>query len=258
MRREGLSNTALYAVVIATLLLTATTTLAFYTHDMSADSGGNAKQIFDLGEHVYARSTHGKWEIVTIMDVYVTTSREWADGEVIATHMITGKKFTVTVDGEGNIPLTYLGTFTQGDYDIVTDMDRDWLLGAVDDVDQSVGYGFQTLPVQLGAFHATTHKGRITIRWRTETEVNNIGFNVYRSPQPNGRFVKINKKLIPGQGNKAMPTNYVFVDTTAKTGPAYYYYLEDIDVAGHRGRSSLVKTKDVLRRAITWGRLKRK
>ena len=115
-----------------------------------------------------------------------------------------------------------------------------------------------SLPVELSSFVATTgDNGKVTLRWRTETEMNNIGFRIYRGEKKDGKFVKINKKLIPGQGSKPMPTDYEFVDKTTKPGRVYYYYLEDIDVAGNREKSEVVNSRKPVNVVTMWGKLKK-
>lgn len=70
----------------------------------------------------------------------------------------------------------------------------------------------------------------ITVEWRTETEINAAGFNVYRADSPNGPYTKINERLIPGEGSPSAGAAYVFVDDTVRPGNTYYYRLEDIEL----------------------------
>ena len=58
-----------------------------------------------------------------------------------------------------------------------------------------------TLPVELSLFTATTSAGGVIIRWRTETEVGNIGFRIYRSEEKDGNYTKV--ASISGGGNSA-------------------------------------------------------
>ncbi len=115
----------------------------------------------------------------------------------------------------------------------------------------------QSLPVTLSSFAAIPTDSGVTLKWRTESEVGNIGFNIYRSEKKDGKFVKINDKLIPGAGNSAMPNSYQFVDKTAIKGREYYYYLEDVDVAGLRNKFSIISSKNAEKLAATWGRIKK-
>ena len=114
-----------------------------------------------------------------------------------------------------------------------------------------------SLPVTLSSFAATPTDSGVTLKWKTESEVGNIGFNIYRSEKKDGKFVKINDKLIPGAGNSAMPNSYQFVDKTAIKGKLYYYYLEDVDVAGLRNKFSIISSKNAEKLAATWGRIKK-
>jgi len=60
------------------------------------------------------------------------------------------------------------------------------------------------------------------------------------SSSPNsGEFGYIG--FVSGAGNSAMPRDYQFVDKKAEAGKTYFYYLEDIDVAGERSKSKIIK-----------------
>jgi hypothetical protein len=115
-----------------------------------------------------------------------------------------------------------------------------------------------SLPVTLSSFAAIPTDSGVTLKWRTESEVDHLGWNIYRSENKDGKFVKINKELIPGAGNSAMPNGYQFVDKTAIKGKQYYYYLEDVDMAGTRNKSSIITTsKDAGKLTTTWSKIKK-
>ena len=67
------------------------------------------------------------------------------------------------------------------------------------------------------------------LRWKTKTEIDNIGFNIYRSESENGGYVKINGDIIPAKGSATKGAEYKFIDGRVKSGRTYYYKLEDID-----------------------------
>jgi len=113
-----------------------------------------------------------------------------------------------------------------------------------------------SLPVELSSFTAVTGDGKVTLSWRTETETNNIGFNIYRSEKKDGKFVKIG--FVEGAGNSAFPHDYNFINKTAKSGKVYYYYLEDIDVEGNREKSDIVQSRSKRKLSTTWAKLKRR
>lgn len=83
-------------------------------------------------------------------------------------------------------------------------------------------------------------KGAITLIWRTESELDNYGFNIYRSDSENGPFEKINKEIIPGHGTTNEPHEYKYVDTECIVGKRYYYYLEEVDLKGNKKKISPV------------------
>ena len=115
-----------------------------------------------------------------------------------------------------------------------------------------------SLPVTLSAFTAIPTDSAVILKWRTESEVDNLGWDIYRSEKKDGKFIKINDELIPGAGNSAMPNTYQFVDKTVVKGRQYYYYLEDIDIAGMRNKSSIIPiSKDAKKLTTTWGKIKK-
>jgi hypothetical protein len=79
----------------------------------------------------------------------------------------------------------------------------------------------------------STKKGTITLRWRTESEQDNYGFNVYRSEKKDGPFEKINSTTVRGNGTTSEPHDYVYTDNEVYKGKTYYYYLMDVDLAGN-------------------------
>ncbi len=61
--------------------------------------------------------------------------------------------------------------------------------------------GDASLPVTLSSFTANAKDGEVTLRWRTETEVDNLGFYIYHSESKDGPFVRVNDSMIPSAGN---------------------------------------------------------
>jgi hypothetical protein len=99
----------------------------------------------------------------------------------------------------------------------------------------------QVVPVDLASFTATAGDRHILLKWRTESEIDNYGWNIYRSSSPKGDYVKINSSIIPGAGTSSSAHNYFYIDKELSNGTTYYYFLEDIDLKGerHQNRSLL-------------------
>jgi hypothetical protein len=97
------------------------------------------------------------------------------------------------------------------------------------------------LPVELSTFVATITESNVTLHWRTESEVDNLGFNIFKSHTKDAdSFRRINDKLIPGTGNSPMPHDYTFIDEDVKMGFRYYYYLQDVDIRGRTQNSAII------------------
>ncbi len=89
-----------------------------------------------------------------------------------------------------------------------------------------------TLPVELGSFTAVNLDGVVKLQWTTQSEQNNVGFNIYRSTSAKDGFKKINGSLIAAAGTSATPNSYSFIDDRLQDKGTYYYRLEDIDIEG--------------------------
>jgi len=86
--------------------------------------------------------------------------------------------------------------------------------------------------ITLASFDAVPGNRSVTLKWVTESEVDNAGFNLYRSKTTNGDYIKMNGALIPAEGSSTHGATYEFVDTGLKNGVRYSYILEDIDIKG--------------------------
>lgn len=97
---------------------------------------------------------------------------------------------------------------------------------------QQIGPNDYSLPVELSFFGAQYKNSVIELNWTTESEVNNLGFNVYRSVDKAVNFVKINNILVRGAGTSSVQNRYSFTDNNVTPGHTYYYKLEAVDIKG--------------------------
>ena len=118
----------------------------------------------------------------------------------------------------------------------------------------------KALPVELSQFQAKSVKNEVVISWTTESELDNAGFNIFRSTSRTQDFRRINTKLIQGAGTTGQRSTYQFIDKTAKPDVAYFYRLEDIDLSGTRGILTTYRLRGVItptgKDITTWGTLK--
>ena len=132
----------------------------------------------------------------------------------------TFTQFTVSISGTGSvIDLKIIFDLDDGDTDI-----------AIDNV-KITGIDDSSLPITLSSFTATTLNGSVEIAWTTESEVNNLGFNLYRSESKDANYEKI-AGLIEGAGNSTTQNTYNYTDTEVVPGHTYYYQLEDVSNSG--------------------------
>ena len=86
--------------------------------------------------------------------------------------------------------------------------------------------------VDLASFTAEPQGRDMLIAWETASEIDNVGFNVYRS-EAGGERIRLNAWLIPSQNpGSTAGSSYQFVDRSAEPDTAYEYWLEDIDMSG--------------------------
>jgi hypothetical protein len=73
----------------------------------------------------------------------------------------------------------------------------------------------------------------VRVTWKTETEMNTAGFNLYRSTSPDGPFdEKVNEELIAPSADPLTGKEYMHIDTSAQAGVTYYYQLQEVERDG--------------------------
>jgi hypothetical protein len=95
--------------------------------------------------------------------------------------------------------------------------------------------------VTLNYFTATKSDDHNAIAWETASELDNLGFNLWRGTSPAAPDVKLNAYVIPSQapgGTDGFAYSYDDFDIASET--VYYYWLEDVDLRGQVTRHSPV------------------
>ena len=118
------------------------------------------------------------------------------------------------------------------------------------------------VPVSLSSFRPVRMEtGEVLIRWKTESELNNAGFNILRSESRDSDFTVINTEgIIAGHGTSSEMHIYSYTDKTAKPNVIYYYRIEDVSFDGAHQTLTTVRLKgDVSatgKLTTMWGELK--
>jgi hypothetical protein len=108
------------------------------------------------------------------------------------------------------------------------------------------------LPVELSLFTATISGSDVRLSWKTETEINNYGFEVERQVthsmnvanyQIGGSWEKIG--FVNGSGNANSPKEYSFRDQRPTGGNKFLYRLKQIDNDGQFEYSDIVEVEIV-------------
>ncbi len=86
----------------------------------------------------------------------------------------------------------------------------------------------RTVPVELLSFSANIDKNDVQLKWITETETNNYGFEIERK-RSTQKWNKIG--FVQGNGTTTETTSYSFTDKGLASGK-YYYRLKQIDFDG--------------------------
>jgi hypothetical protein len=98
------------------------------------------------------------------------------------------------------------------------------------------------LPVELSSFSAVILDNGVKLNWRTETEVNNYGFEILRAHTSTPLSVKEWDVLgfVEGSGNSNSPKEYSFMDNNVTAGK-YSYRLKQIDTDGKFEYSKVIE-----------------
>jgi len=170
----------------------------------------------------------------------IGTTTTDANGDYMFNNLPDGI-YTVVVTDEQNVlngfehtdspngPTDTSDLTSKDDTGYVVDLDS---AGASTDpvVDTTGDFGYQptiTNPISLGSFSTTAgSNGTVIANWVTQTEVANLGFNLYGLVD--GEWVQLNDGLVLGKGDSVTLQNYQLAVRTNATA----FSLSDIDLTG--------------------------
>ena len=193
---------------------------AYEQHIFSFFTSNGQLGYYSSGENYLGPLSSNTWHRIMIAVNSFTDANVYVDGELLGT--ASNQKTATEIT---HIQIGASGTPSPNHADAYFD-------------DIKVYYGV-SLAVTLSSFTASASTDGATLKWRTETEVDNAGFGVHRSTKPDGPFTE--QIFIASTGNSGMPRDYQWMDTRVKPGQTYYYYLEDIDIAGEKNKSEVIR-----------------
>jgi subtilisin family serine protease len=87
--------------------------------------------------------------------------------------------------------------------------------------------------VKLTRFGAKAVRRGVRIEWETASEINNLGFNLYRAESLDGLRVQVNSSFIPSLApGSPLGASYSLLDQNVQPNTTYYYWLEDVNLQG--------------------------
>jgi len=137
--------------------------------------------------------------------------------------------------GEGKAVIDYTTDTSYVDTDTEPGVDYSYRIAAMD-IHGNVGplsewLFIGSLSVSLSMFSSMElEDGRVSVRWRTESEENCLRWDVERSNDPNSTYETLGS--VPGQGSTTQPTDYRYDDESELAPGKYYYRLCQMDLDG--------------------------
>ncbi len=100
-----------------------------------------------------------------------------------------------------------------------------------------INFGYKnptpTLAV-ISSFEAYEENGKVVVQWQTASEIDTVGFYLFRKDDPKGEYIQINEKLLPGLLVSHQGGTYRYIDKTASPEKTYTYKLVEIENRGNK------------------------
>jgi len=94
------------------------------------------------------------------------------------------------------------------------------------------------LPVELTSFVATFSERGARLIWKTKSEIDNLGFEVWRSTEENDKYHLLSSYEhnpdLEGHGTTPIQHKYIFLDDQVVNEQTYWYKLYAVDYSGNR------------------------
>lgn len=171
----------------------------------------------------------GAWSDLPLQDdamyAYLRSGSTWTQtSRTVASDIQPDDEFGFSVDISGDYSVVGSGFVSDGSF---SQAGAAYIYESIADL---------SLPVTLSSFNAIAAKNNVRIDWRTESEIENLGFIIQRSNTEDGVYEEIvsyktNQNLI-GQVNSAAAKDYSYTDYEVVGGNNYWYKLVDVNING--------------------------
>ncbi len=117
-----------------------------------------------------------------------------------------------------------------------TTLTSEWDLYNLDDVSHLGSHSIDhSLPVELTTFYTFQKDNAVHLNWITESEIQNLGFILYRQ-NGEGKMIEFDNyktnEILKGQGSVTHRSEYQYIDDNVYVGQMYTYQLVDVDYSG--------------------------
>ena len=215
------------------LTMTVSSALSSGNFAVFGNNNTNSTSQADLASVASTERTGRIWQIDESGTVAATIKIDMSDATGISGNTGTASNYRLLYRSgtSGDFSSVATGSSISGDvitFNSVSVQDGYYALGAQSDA---------TLPVELTSFELLeTRNDGITLQWITESEINNLGFNLdRRTPLTNWTQIAsyVTHPSLQGQGSVSHQTIYTFTDNTVLDNESYDYRLSDVDYNGN-------------------------
>jgi len=223
-----------YKIYTAPSAVSAGTVIVYSVSSANFTSGGGSFSLSSSGDQIIAYQGNAASPTM-LFAINIEGSAIWQED---VTSSNTSALPLGLTNGSNCVALTeinnvkYDGSVTSGKADVLAAVcNKDNWIG-----DDDTRYDFTiisdySLPVELCEFKGIAGDRQVILSWSTESETENLGFNLYRSTSVEP-FSVINDQLIPGHGSTSERHEYSYIDYNVIYGVTYYYKIEDVDYSG--------------------------
>ena len=199
------------------VVMSSNTVSPFTFADFAAAGGATLTQSHNVSSDGSANGTGSKTGKTSYATYFVSTVLASEDLHLTADSNALWTGYGADLRNDANLPVT-------------TDID----LGPRDVSTPDIGADeyLATTAVRLASFAAWGFDSAALVEWETGSELDNLGFHLYRGLSLDGPWERLTASLIPGLGSSPEGRHYSYLDAGLRNGATYFYRLEDVDRSG--------------------------